>query len=699
MLNKILAIKLNWKNKKSIPIYILFAYFLFVMFTFLKVNFSSEIRKPSVLVIIILWVVISLLAMIEIPVVRGVYKKHAMWLNGFVLILSPIASFLIVEVMVSNFNLEMFKNYSFYNLIWYYVITFMIFVVTRRTKPTIIIVDIMVYLLAMINYMVYLFRGNPIIPSDLLAWETGMSVASNYKISFTYGFLIATLIMLIMYLVGVKLENYEWKISWANRIAGFGIYILFIVAVFSLFFQTDFIKTKIKVIDFFAPKYTYISYGTAFGFVANVQAMETDYPEGYSLQEISRILSNYVEEDAETSSTENKENAENNTDTMNTAEAEAASDTDNTEEAEQPNIIVIMNEAFSDLSMIGDFDTNLDYLPYTSTLKDNTTKGAFYVSVFGGGTSDTEYEFLTGNSMAVMPSNCVPYQQFVTEPTDSLATTLKAQGYYNIAIHPYKASGYKRDLVYPLLGFDEFLSEEDFTNPERIRSYISDQESYEKIIEQYETKGDDGPLFIFNVTMQNHGGYSESQVVAEDETVRFTDLEGYRTVEQYLSLLRKSDQSFQTLVDYFSKQEEHTIILLFGDHQPVVYSEFLDDLTDKDGISEMEAYQRKYKVPFLLWANYDIKEDDVDNISANFLSSYLLQTAGLKGTAYNHYLMDLYKEIPVINALFYIDKESNIHKYGTSSPYLELLQQYRCIGYNNALDKNDKLEEYYYLNN
>jgi phosphoglycerol transferase MdoB-like AlkP superfamily enzyme len=301
--------------------------------------------------------------------------------------------------------------------------------------------------------------------------------------------------------------------------------------------------------------------------------------------------------------------------------------------------------------------------------------------------------------MTVMPSNCVPYQQFVTEPTDSLATTLKAQGYYNIAIHPYKASGYKRDLVYPLLGFDEFLSEEDFTDPKRIRSYISDQESYEKIIEQYETKGKDSPLFIFNVTMQNHGGYSESQVVAEDETVRFTDLECYREVEQYLSLLRKSDQSFQTLVDYFSKQEEHTIILLFGDHQPNVYSEFLDALMEKDGVSELDAYQRKYKVPFILWANYNIKEDDVDNISANYLSSYLLQTAGLKGTAYNHYLMNLYQEIPVMNALFYIDKEGSIHKYGTSSPYSELIQQYRCIGYNNALDKNDKLEEYYYLGN
>ena len=667
-MNKILDIKLNWKSKKSIPVYILMIYFLFVVFTYLYQDLQQEVQKSSIIIIVFLWFIVSLLSMIEITSIRGFMKRYAKWINGSVLILSPIFSFLTLEIMVSNYNQDMFKAYSLYNLIWYYIIYYLIYALIRNRKVTIILGNFLIYILAMVNYFVYLFRGNPILPSDLLAWQTGMSVASNYDISFTKGFLIATLIMFVLFILGYKLENTNKKRTITNRIIGLGIYALFAAAVFNAFFQTDLIESKIRVLDFFAPKYTYCSYGTAFGFVANVQAMETDTPEGYSVEQVEAV---YEKVEADTKNTETTK--------------------------DQPNIIAIMNEAFSDLSMLGEYNTNMDYFEHISKLEHNTTKGTMYVSVFGGATSDTEYEFLTGNSMAVMPQNSVPYQQFITEPTDSLAWILKDQGYYNIAIHPYEPSGYKRDLVYPLLGFDEFLSLEDFKDPQLIRSYISDRESYQKIIEQYESKGAQSPLFIFNVTMQNHGGYSGGKVFEEEETVRFTDLEGYSKVEQYLSLLRESDKAFQMLVDYFSKQEEPTIILLFGDHQPVVFSEFHDMLAQQKNLLYAEIYQRKYMVPFILWANYDITEDDVDKISANYLSSYLLQTAGLQETQYNNYLMKLNKEIPVINALFYIDKENTFHKFSDLTTYSDLIMEYRYVGYNNAFDKKDRLNEFYRL--
>ena len=227
----------------------------------------------------------------------------------------------------------------------------------------------------------------------------------------------------------------------------------------------------------------------------------------------------------------------------------------------------------------------------------------------------------------------------------------------------------------------------DFTDPEHIRSYISDRESYGKIIEEYEEKGDQGPMFIFNVTMQDHGGYSSEQIFSDEETVRLSGNPGHAVVEQYLSLLRKSDQSFQTLIDYFSKQEEPTIILLFGDHQPVAFSEFYDQNANRP-----EDYQQKYAVPFLLWANYDITEDDVDKISANYLSSYLLKTAGLEVTPYQDYLMGLYHQIPVINALFYMDNEYNVYSHADTSIYSDLIMEYKYVGYNNALDKKGKLK-------
>lgn len=658
-------VKFNFTKLKAIPIYLLCCYFLFIGVTYLKAGPITSVKFWTFFGYLGVWLFISFLCLVESTVVRSFLTKHRRWVNALVLTISPLVSFLMVEIMVSNINVKMFKAYSLYNIIWYIIVYYLIYSLLRNSGLTVIIGNLMIYLLATLNYLVFLFRGNPLLPSDLLAWQTGVSVASNYELSFTKNFLVATIMMFFMLALGFKLAKSEKKPSVINRVVVIVTFVLLVTIVFHEFFGTDLIKTKIRVIDFFAPKYTYSDYGTAFGFIANVQAMETKAPDGYSIKVVDDALS----------------------------KAAGASQGNGEVTSEvKPNIIVIMNEAFSDLSLVGDYKTNIDYLPFIKSLQENTIKGTLYVSIFGGGTSDTEYEFLTGNSMAVMPSNCVPYQQFVTDPSPSLATTLKAQGYYNIAIHPYEPSGYKRDLVYPLLGFDEFLSMKDFKNPKTIRSFISDESSYGKIIEEYEAKGDQGPLFIFNVTMQNHGGYSSTQLFPDAESVKLTDHPRVAKTEQYLSLLRKSDQAFKTLTDYFSQQKEPTIILLYGDHQPAVYADLYNEMAD-----QTKVVQLKYQVPFIMWANYDIPKDDVDKMSANYLSSYLLKTAGLQGTAYNDYLMKLYEEVPVINSQFYIDKEDMFHGFNDTTKDYDLIQEYKSVGYNNALDSKDKLTKYYYL--
>lgn len=665
------AIKLVYNNRRYVPVYIMSAYSLFIFSIYLGQERLSGARLFTALGFLFISTSLLTGCMLGLPFLKKWMKKHALWINSLFLIISPFLAFVMVETMVGNTNLDMFKRYGLYNLIWYIVIYYMIFALIMNIRLTIIIGTVLIYLASLINYLVYIFRGNPIIPSDLLIWRTGLSVAGGYKLSFTKNFLASSLIMLALFAITYMLEDRIKKIRLRYRLIAAATFAMYAIFVFHWFFNTDLIKSKIRVIDFFAPRYTYSSYGTVFGFVANLEAMNAEKPEGYSREEAERLL-------------------------VGAYERQRAADLEKNGQVsvpqEKPDLIVIMNEAFSDLSLIGEYRTNIDYLPNIRALHEDTIKGVLYVSVFGGATSDTEYEFLTGNSMAVLPSNSVPYQQFVTEPTDSLATTLKDQGYYNIAIHPYKPTGYKRDLVYPLLGFDEFISDKDFVNPHTIRGYISDRESYSKIIEKYEAGKDRGPLFFFNVTMQNHGGYSSEQLFSDEETVRLEDYSGFGYVNQYLSLLRESDKAFGGLVDYFRQQDEPVIILLFGDHQPIAYSGLYDIMPDME-----LAQQLKYRVPFVIWANYDIDEDYIEAISANYLSSYLLELAGLKGTAYNSYLMQLYNEIPVINALFYMDKEYRLYSLSEDSQYSKLIQEYKYVGYNNALDKKNRLKKYYFL--
>ena len=130
-----------------------------------------------------------------------------------------------------------------------------------------------------------------------------------------------------------------------------------------------------------------------------------------------------------------------------------------------PNIIAIMNESFSDLNVVGNVVTNKEVLPFIDSLDDsdsNVIKGNMLVSVFGGNTCNSEFEFLTGLSMFWIPTGSIPYMQYIRNHVDTICTDLKDYGYKTVAVHPFWAKSWKRESIYPLLDFDDFISGEDF---------------------------------------------------------------------------------------------------------------------------------------------------------------------------------------------------------------------------------------------
>jgi phosphoglycerol transferase MdoB-like AlkP superfamily enzyme len=120
-----------------------------------------------------------------------------------------------------------------------------------------------------------------------------------------------------------------------------------------------------------------------------------------------------------------------------------------------------------------------DYLPFIHSLQENTVWGRMYVSVEGGNTANSEFEFLTSNTMRFLPYHSVAYSQHIKGEMPSIAQQLKQQGYVGInAYHPYKRSGWNRSTVYPLLGFQNFYDIDYFKengNDACIRKFISDE--------------------------------------------------------------------------------------------------------------------------------------------------------------------------------------------------------------------------------
>jgi phosphoglycerol transferase MdoB-like AlkP superfamily enzyme len=342
-----------------------------------------------------------------------------------------------------------------------------------------------------------------------------------------------------------------------------------------------------------------------------------------------------------------------------------------------------MNEAFSDPAVLGDFETNEDYMPFIHSIMDgnikNTISGYLNVSVLGGNTANTEFEFLTGSTMAFLPQGSVAYQQYLKKEMPSLASHLKDLGYETIATHPYNSTGWDRNRVYPLLGFDEMYFIKDYNSPEKIRKYVSDKACYDKIIEMYEEKDSDTPFFVFNVTMQNHSSYTDDfDNFAPDIEVKDSDS---KALNNYLSLMKISDNSVKYLTDYFSNADQDTIIVFFGDHQPTnsVVSNIWK-LNGKNGNSlSSEDEANRYKVPYFIWCNFDIDTKSEHETSANYLSVEILKLAGIPLNSYEAFLNSLSDKYPVVSAI----RSENADGQSTDTKnVMDELNDYSILQYN-----------------
>ena len=367
------------------------------------------------------------------------------------------------------------------------------------------------------------------------------------------------------------------------------------------------------------------------------------------------------------------------------------------------NVIVIMNESLADLSVLPGVETNTDALPFLRSLTENTVKGYAYSSVFGGTTANSEYEFLTGNTTAFLPAGTVPYQMYVSPGDPSLVGQMKALGYTAVAAHPYRSSGWNRPAVYAGYGFDEVYFEGDFQGREYMRGdektgYVTDLCDYKNLIRWYEEKEAGQPLFLFNVTMQNHSAYQMAWTNLPREVWLTGALENrFQTVNQYLSLAYQSDRAFEYLIDYFSGVEEPTLILLFGDHQPQVATNFYTDVLGADPSPALA--QKKQMVPFVLWANYDIPEAQGVELSLNYLSALLMDTANLPMTGYQKFLSQLREAAPVINTVGVQDAQGNWYGENEALPadLDAAVEEYQVLLYNNIFDKSDRLEHFFTL--
>lgn len=618
--------------------------------------------------------------------------KYIWYIVGTVsLLMAPVVSYFMFEYVTGNLDTVPYYM-AVLNIGWIYVLYLALFAVTGRTRIAVPAASCVLYVISLAETFVVAFRSRPIMLWDVMAFRTAMTVSGNYEFFITRQMKTAFVLLLLMnvFLWFTPRRVRGWKLRLA---VGGGIAAS--IAGYGAWFFAVLVPSWGLGINMWAINGTYQEYGYVLSTAVSLQYVVKKPPQGYSNARLKEIYNRLeesiyaeagngqaypVKSQAYPESPENPENPE------------------NRPEEGQPvtpvNLICIMNESLAELKTAGDFTTNTEYFPFMDSLEENTVRGSLCVPVFGSMTSNTEFEFLTGDSMALLPANSIAYQFNVKPDTYSMVSTLKDQGYYSVAMHPYPGENWNRVECYQNMGFDAFLDQEFYEGSQELRNYVSDEADYQKLIQVVEAKENpEDKLFIFNVTMQNHGGYEGTYDNFEQEVWLTGEYEGkYTKTDQYLSLMKRSDQAFQYLVEYFSRIDEPTMIVMFGDHQPSVEDEFYDDIAGMPS-SEITVQEHLmwYETPFIIWTNYSMPSEDMGRLGAVYLSSEVLWRANLEMTPYNRFLLAMKEDLPVVHFLGCYDREGTYYYWAKAEsercPYQDTVLDYEALVYNHSLDR------------
>lgn len=486
---------------------------------------------------------------------------------------------------------------------------------------------LLIFLTIVNNYKI-LFRGDPLFPWDLMLRNESSNMlqyvtnrSDIIRLGIIFGFLI------VFALLRFILPKLSFKIKYRAII-----FILATLLIYSFVLKHSFLGIKIYRLNHIANRkweqeQSYLENGFVLAFSLNVKDVIISAHKNYNKEYIKKIAENEIlGYDIPVSKTAKK----------------------------QPNLIIIMNEAFWDPTVLENVKFSEDPIPFFRRLHEESTSGWLKSPEFGGGTSNIEFEVMTGNSLLFLPSGSMAFQQYLGKPVMSLASILRNQGYKSIGIHSYYGWFWNRIESYKNLGFDKFISLEYFTDLRYQGWHISDEVVTDMIIDKLEEN--EKPLFIYAVTMQNHGPYNSERY--DRNTIQVEgDLsdESKLILETFTQGLVDADKSLEKLINYLEISQEPTIVVFYGDHLPMLgqrYSVYTESGYIEHSDASTWSYEEALKmreVPVVIWSNYNRTREDIGTINTSFLGPYLLQYMNKEMPEYFKYLLRLSSTTPVLD--------------------------------------------------
>ena len=493
-------------------------------------------------------------------------------------------------------------------------------------------------------------RNTPFLPEDLAMSGEAGGLASMINLERFLNMLFTIVVIIIITIIVNKFSKKIWhfKFSKKQKIAIFIPQIaLILICAHFLNLHTLEIRnlsgkgTFIKVenletsIDFTDQAYNYRTNGFILATISNLQTKTQKQPEGYSKEAVQKIIQKY-QKIAE----ENNKNRKKLSD-------------------EKVNVVYVMSESFIDPKLgkhLYDYG-NKEPIPYTQEIKKSQSSGWAASSEYGGGTANVEFEALTGLSNFFL--NSIPYTSIVpaNKDTPSIVKNFNENGYKTIAMHPYNRNMYRREVVYPNLGFQEYKSADGFKNNSKIDNskYISDESAFNEVLA--ELKNSQKPEFIHLVTMQNHMPYEENAYSEHNFSVNAkngANPENAKTVQAYLEGISRSDKAMKNFLSEIEKINEKTIVVFWGDHWPGIYSEMFEKELNKNDIR---------RTPLFVYSNFKKEKQDLGTSSLIYNQILALNAFNSKLSPFQYLLSDLREKYPALTKQFVkTDEKSDILK-------------------------------------
>ena len=517
-------------------------------------------------------------------------------------------------------------------------VTFSIVYFVKRRGFVYVVVSLFWVILGATNGILLIFRSTPFTVSDLSLSDDGFAILPEYVSTFQLIIVgvIALALVIGLVLVFIFAPKHKQKINFKKSIIGLLIIAATMYGGLNLGISASWVSTYFGNLNT-----AYKDYGFPYCFASTWLNTGISMPENYSKAKTLGIFK----------------------------KGELAQNVSNSQKVKDPpNILMVQLESFIDPTLIKGLTCSQDPIPNFRMLEKNYSTGYLTVPVTGAGTANTEFEAITGMSLHYFGPGEFPYKTIMKEKTvESIPYDLMNLGYATHAIHNHTGAFYGRNVVFPKMGFQTFTSVEYMNNVSKNpRGFEKDDVLTGEIMTAM--KSTISKDYVYSISVEGHGKYPTNVIYPNPEiTVSGIPAQSNaNAVTYYVQQVHDMDVFVGQLTKTLQSFPEHTILVIYGDHQPSL------NQTSKDMVNH-SIYQTQY----VIWSNYKLTKKD-QNLAAYQIGAETLKRAGISAgtltTYHQNYSKDK-KYAQNLKVLQYDMLYGNQYIYGGGNPFLPIKMQ------------------------